>query len=73
MKLPYNLTEKDLILDSASKGHTMDEEMAWLNDHISWSDELAMARIFRCTILLYDRTQAPLGECLATALIWECG
>lgn len=74
IELPYNLKHDELaVIDGVGK--TMDEEMGWFNDHISWSDEPTVERIFRSTVILYNRTdnQNTLGECFAQALIWEVG
>jgi hypothetical protein len=73
--LPYDITPGTLKLDPAAHGSTMDEQMDWLNNHISWSDERTMFRIFSSTVVLFAHLEpeVTLGECLHTALIWECG
>lgn len=72
--LPYNLTWDEVQIEPTAYGSSMDSEMSWLDNMVSWDDEAEIERIFRSVVILHHKfPNRTLSECLSTAITWERG
>jgi hypothetical protein len=81
--VPYNLTLDQISISDEDIEGLLDEHeqdfgdaaMGYIADHIPWSDDDALERVFRGAIILYHTPEMnrSFGECLCQALIWEVG
>ena len=73
VRIPYHMSDEDVVLEPHVSGSMLDQEMYHLMEHYDFSDEEAMYHVFLGMVLLHEKTGAPLGECLRTAKIWWSG
>lgn len=76
MKLPYNLTPDQLVLDpGASSNITEVRESlnALVNDPVGLDPEESLRLVGYSTMLLLLHTDGTFAECLDTAIVWLCG
>lgn len=73
VSIPYGLRAADLVIDPAAQGKSFADAMDYVYDEFSTVDEERMERLFRSTVLLFNKGAGTMGECLETAIIWEVG
>ena len=75
IKIPFNLTTEQLVIESSAKDAELQTELEWLTQNDSpWMDRPAeLDSIFRSTVALYQAGAGTFAECLRTAIVWERG
>jgi hypothetical protein len=75
IKIPFDLTTEELVIDPAAKDADLQKELEWLtlNDSPWMGRPAELDSIFRSTCALYQADAGTFAECLRTAIIWERG
>lgn len=68
--LPYELKVEDLHLEPSTEDKDHEFGLRWLLDNATHDE---VVRILQGAVALYGAVGGTIGECLATAIVWERG